>query len=90
MPRGAFFPGLKFEGISSSKDAYISKDLCYEVIFLERARSVDFKLDCRPKELMQEIFELRLPGIFPSITIVLSIFVSFLNQWVHVNAFSMC
>jgi hypothetical protein len=34
------------------------------------------KFDCKPKELLQEILDLGLSGVFPYITIVLCIFVS--------------
>jgi hypothetical protein len=37
---------------------------------------VNFKLDCKPKELLQEILELGLCGVFPNITIAPSIFVT--------------
>jgi hypothetical protein len=37
---------------------------------------VNFKLDCKPKELLQEVFELRLSGVFCTITIELRTFVS--------------
>jgi hypothetical protein len=33
-------------------------------------------LDCKPKELLQEILELGLSAVFPNITITLRIFVS--------------
>jgi hypothetical protein len=37
---------------------------------------VNFKLDCKPKKLLQEILELGLSGLFPNNTISLRIFVS--------------
>jgi hypothetical protein len=37
---------------------------------------VNFKLDCKPKELHQETLKLRLSGMFPNITIALRIFVT--------------
>jgi hypothetical protein len=36
---------------------------------------VNFKLDCKPKELLQEILKLGHSGVFPNITIALHIFV---------------
>jgi hypothetical protein len=37
---------------------------------------VNFELDCKPKELLQEVFELSLSGVFCNITIELRTFVS--------------
>ncbi|CAM4709907.1 unnamed protein product [Lepidochelys kempii] len=54
----------------------ISKDLSDEVIFLKQIYSINCKLDCKPKELLQEILECGLSGVFPNITIALHIFVS--------------
>jgi hypothetical protein len=49
-----------------------------------KGHSVNFKLDCKPKELLQEIFELGLSVVFPNITSTLRIFC----QFACVNGFS--
>jgi hypothetical protein len=73
---GLFGPSLIFKGVSSSKDAYISKDFGVETTFLKRTSSMNFQLDCIPKELLQDTIKLGLTGVFPNITIALHIFVT--------------
>jgi hypothetical protein len=51
------------------------KDLGDGIIFLRRTYSVNFKLDCKPEELLQEILKLGHSGVFSNITIALHIFV---------------
>jgi hypothetical protein len=46
---GPFGQGLYF------KNVYISKDLGNAIISLNRTYFVNFKLDCKPKELLQEM-----------------------------------
>jgi hypothetical protein len=40
------------------KDVCISKDLGVGIFFLRSTYSVNFKLDCKPKELLQEIYSI--------------------------------
>lgn len=48
------------------------KDLGYEIIFLKnKTYSMNFKLDTKPKEQLQEILELGDSGSFPNATIAL-------------------
>ncbi|EMP31428.1 Bromodomain-containing protein 8, partial [Chelonia mydas] len=54
----------------------ISKGLSDKFIFLKQIYSMNFKLNCTPKELLQEMLELGLSGVFPNITLALRIFVS--------------
>jgi hypothetical protein len=53
----------------------MSKDLGGEIIF-PKIKIVNFKLDYKSKELLQEILELELSGVFPNITIAPRILVS--------------
>jgi hypothetical protein len=62
-----------------------------EIIFLKGTYSVNyFKLDCKSKELLQELLELGVSGVFPHITIVLLIFVTLPHQWLQMNTLLLC
>jgi hypothetical protein len=63
---------------SSSKAIYISKDFGDENIFKERTYFVNFKLDYKVKELLQEILALGFSGMFSYITVALHTFLSLL------------
>jgi hypothetical protein len=62
-------------GTSRSKDIKISKDIG-DIIFLKTTCSVNLKLDCNPKQLLQEMLELGLSGVFSDITSAFRNFVS--------------
>ena len=57
-------------------DKEISQELENEVLLLKRIYGANFKLDCTPKKLLEEILGLGLLGVFPHITIALRIFIS--------------
>jgi hypothetical protein len=59
-------------------------------IFLRRIYSVNLKCDLKPKEVLQEILELRHPRVF-LISPLHGVFLSVcLHQWLQVNALQMC
>ncbi|XP_065682505.1 uncharacterized protein LOC136095772 [Hydra vulgaris] len=57
-------------------DKEISQELENEVLFFKRFYGANFKLDCTPNKLLEEILGLGLSGVFPNITIALRIFIS--------------
>ncbi|XP_065642960.1 zinc finger MYM-type protein 1-like [Hydra vulgaris] len=57
-------------------DKEISQALENEVVFLKRIYGVNFKLDCIPKKMLEEILGLGLSGVLQNITIALRIFIS--------------
>lgn len=54
----------------------ISKEISEEILFLKRIYNTNFKLECKPTNILAELLELGLSTVFPNVTISLRIFLS--------------
>jgi hypothetical protein len=69
--RRAIWPGPQAQRMSKLQQIVVMRSSSSK-----RTYSVNFKLDCKPKILLQEILELEVSGTFPNMTIAVRILVS--------------
>jgi hypothetical protein len=87
-----FGPNILIRTLFSNTPQKMStfQNLGDEIIFLKRTYSVKFKLDCKPKELLQARLDLEFSRVFPNMTAKLYFLSVCLQQWLQVKAISMC